>query len=127
MLAPGLGLNRLALAQDPIITRQPTDQIAILGRNVTMTVVATTTNGPLSYQWQRDDPAAPATFTNLSNAQTARISLRNVTFEHTGDYRVVVANAGGDSVTSDVAHLEVVQLPFTKITEDAVVTNRAKR
>jgi hypothetical protein len=125
ILMLGPGLNRLALAQDPMITLQPTNQIVVVGRNVTMTVGATTTNGPLSYQWQRDDPTAPATFTNHPNGQLARISLRNVTFEQAGDYRVIVANAGGDSVTSDVAHLEIVEPPFTKITQGAVVTNRA--
>jgi hypothetical protein len=120
-LALVLGLVELALAQDPIITLQPTSQTVFVGGNVMMSVEATTTNGPVTYQWQRDDPAVPVTFTNIPNATRVRLDLRNVTLEAAGDYRAIVGNAGGDTVTSDVAHLEVIMPPFTKITEGAIV------
>jgi enediyne biosynthesis protein E4 len=122
-LALGLGLVELALAQDPIITLQPTNQTVLVGGNVMMSVQATSTNGPLTYQWQRDDPAVPVTFTNIPNATRVRLDLRNVTLEAAGDYRVIVGNAGGDTVTSDVAHLEVILPLFTKVTEGPHVTD----
>lgn len=122
-LGLALGLTQLALAQDPIITLQPTNQTAVERALVVLSVRATSTNGPVTYQWQRDDAAVPVAFTNIPNAIGSRLSLRNVTLEDSGDYRVVVKNAGGESVTSDIAHLEVVALPFTRITEGAIVTD----
>ena len=113
-----LWLLPLAQAQDPIITLQPTNQTAMAGVTVTvfMSVQATSSNGPMTYQWQRDDPAAPMTFTNIPNAIESRLSLRNVTLDDTGDYRAVVFNASGDSAFSDVAHLTVKAPDFTRIT-----------
>jgi enediyne biosynthesis protein E4 len=119
-----LWLLPLAQAQDPIITLQPTNQTAMAGVtvNVFMSVQATSTNGPMTYQWQRDDPAAPMTFTNIPNGIESRLSLRNVTLDDTGDYRAVVFNAGGDSVISEVAHPTVKAPDFTRITEGPLVT-----
>jgi hypothetical protein len=65
----------------------------------------------------------PVTFTNIPNANRNSLTLLNVTLEHAGDYRVIVANAAGDSVTSDVARLEVRPVPFTKVTDGPVVTD----
>jgi enediyne biosynthesis protein E4 len=125
LLALGTGVMQLALAQDPIITLQPIGRTVLVGGNVSLLVRATTTNSPLAFQWQRDDPTAPLTFTNIPSATRGALNLLNLTFEQAGDYRVIVSNAVGASVTSEVAHLAVVNEPFTKITEGAVVTNRA--
>jgi hypothetical protein len=122
-LALVLGHIQLALAQDPIITLQPTNQTVFVGGNVMMSVQATTTNGPPTYQWQRDDPTVPVTFTNIPNATRVRLDLRNVTLEAAGDYRAIVGNASGDTVTSDVAHLEVIMPLFTRITEGPIVND----
>lgn len=120
-----LGLTQLAWAQDPIITQQPANKTVIVGYSVIFVVRATTTNGPLSIQWQRDDPSiTPVTFTNMPNAGRLSLSLHNVTLDQTGDYRVIVANAAGDSVISDVAHLDVIPAPFTRVTSGPVVTKK---
>ena len=121
-LVVALGFAQLVLAQDPIITQQPTNQTVYVGGNATMSVQATSTNGPVTYQWQRADGAVPVAFTNIPAAIGPGLTLRNLSLAHTGDYRVIVANAGGDSVTSQVAHLEVMPVPFTKITTGPVVT-----
>jgi hypothetical protein len=117
-----LGLSQPALAQDPIITLHPTNQTVCEGGNVTMSVQATSTKLPMTFQWQRDDTAAPMTFTNIPNAIGGRLSLRSVTPNDTGDYRVIVANAAGDSITSEVAHLEVMAevtvAPFRQVNPD---------
>ena len=124
-LVLALSLTQLALAQDPIITQQPTNQTVYAGGNVMMSVQATSTNGPVTYQWQRADGAVPVAFTNIPAAIESLLSLSNVTPDDTGDYRVIVANAAGDSVTSQVAHLEVIPLPLTRITEGPVFDDRA--
>jgi hypothetical protein len=67
-LALWLGLLNLALAGDPDITRQPTDQTVSLGVTITFRVIATTTNFPLSYQWQHSATNLPPAFTNISSA-----------------------------------------------------------
>ena len=67
-LVLALGLSQLALAQDPIITLQPTNQTVLEGSNVTISVQVTSTNGPVTYQWQRDDAAVPITSTNIPSA-----------------------------------------------------------
>jgi hypothetical protein len=113
-----LGLSQPALAQDPIITLHPTSQTVCEGVNVMLSVQATSTKLPMTFEWQRDDTAAPMTFTNIPNAIGGRLSLRKVTPKDTGDYRVIVANADGDSVTSDVAHLEVLVAPFRQVSPD---------
>jgi len=116
-LGLALGLSQLAQAQDLKIMQHPTNQTAYVGENVIFRTRAATTNAPISFQWQRDDPTVPVTFTNIPNATRSYLSLLNVTLEHAGEYQVTVANAGGESVTSDVARLEVVVPPFVRITE----------
>ena len=99
-LAVWLALTHLALAQDPNITKQPTNQILSLGAPATFRVTATTANPPLSYQWQHND-------TNLPGATKNPLSLTNVIAEQAGGYQVIVANASGNSVTSQVATLTI--------------------
>ncbi len=122
-LGLALGLSQLAQAEVPIIVQQPSGQTVYVGASVTFRIRATTTDGSISFQWQRDDPTVPVTFTNIVNAKRNFLTLLNVTLEHAGDYRVMVANAAGDSVASDVARLEVRPAPFTKVTEGPVVTD----
>jgi hypothetical protein len=66
-----LGLVQLAVAQDPIITLQPTNQTVLEGGKVTMSFRATSTNGPVTYQWQRDDAAVPVTFTYVDASRAS--------------------------------------------------------
>ena len=106
------------MAQDPIITLHPTSQTVLEGADAFMWVQATSTNGPMTYQWQRDDPAAPMTFTNIPNAMRGRLDLRNVTLDDTGDYRAVVFNASGDS--ANLAHF---QRPLDTLKQTRSVTD----
>ena len=117
-LGLALGLTQLALAQDPIITQQPIDETAVEGALVSFSVRATSTNGPVTYQWQRDDAAVPITFTNIPAATRQSLSFRNVSLADTGDYRVMIANAAGESLISEVAHLEVLVAPFRQVNPD---------
>ena len=88
---------------DPFLVSQPASQIAWLGSNLVLNVVALGT-APLSYQWfQAGVPIAEAT--------TASLTLSNVSWGSDGSqYRVVVSNPSG-SVTSAVAMLTVAAPP----------------
>jgi hypothetical protein len=111
ILATYLALTHLALAEDPVITLQPADQIVSFGGTASFKVAATSTNG-LSYQWQREDLSVPGAFTNL-HVYTVQLKLYNVSAEQGGDYRVIVADASGNSVTSQVARLILVPVAIT--------------
>ena len=51
LLGMGLGLLTYGLSAQPVITNQPTNELAIVGGNATFSVMATGI-GPLAYQWQ---------------------------------------------------------------------------
>jgi Concanavalin A-like lectin/glucanases superfamily/Immunoglobulin domain/Bacterial Ig domain/Immunoglobulin I-set domain len=82
----------------PTITSQPVGRTVNEGTNVSFTVAATGT-APLFYQWSRNASAIPA-------GTNATLSLTNVPLGASGNYVVIVSNAGG-SATSQVAVLTV--------------------
>ena len=89
----------LSLAPNaPIITTQPQSQTALVGNDVSFSIVA---NGlPLpNYQWQFNGQ-------NLDGQTVASLSLTNVQFANAGGYSVVVTNTYG-SITSSIAYLTV--------------------
>ena len=89
----------------PVITTQPQDQTNLVGTIATLTVAAAGTE-PLGYQWQK----LTATWWDMAGHTDTNLCFNNVQTAHTGDYRVVVTNAGG-AVTSQVAKLTVVLPP----------------
>jgi hypothetical protein len=119
-LALGLGLALSIQADDPTITRQPTNQSVSLGGAVDLVVVATTTNPPISRQWQHASTNAPITFTNLPGATNYLLRLNNVTADAGGFYQVIVCNGLGNCVTSQVAELNV-DPTFIKVTGQPIV------
>lgn len=83
----------------PVITTQPTNQVALTNANVTFVAAATGT-APLTYQWWFNQ-------TNLvSGATNATLNLINIHATNQGAYNLIVANAGGFA-TSDVAILTI--------------------
>lgn len=91
-----LVINRLI--SPPSITAQPTNQIVLVGTNVTLAVVATGT-APLSYQWRSNGVA-------LAGATNATLVFNNVPTNAAASYSVVITNSVG-SVTSSNAVLTV--------------------
>ncbi len=94
----------LALAQQPVITTQPSDRLVNASSNFNFVVYVSGT-GPFTYQWLFDGTAiAGATnyYRSVVNAQPAQ----------SGYYSVIVSNASG-SVTSRVARLKVFLLAPT--------------
>ncbi len=87
------------LTAPPVITTQPQGQTVPIGANVMFTVVASG-SGTLIYQWRLNG-------VNIYGETNASLSLNNVQPYNSGDYSVVVANAGG-AVESKIAKLIVI-------------------
>ena len=85
----------------PVITRQPQDQVAQAGTNVSFTVL-TAGSLPISLQWRFHG-------TNVAGATNYTLTISNVQFAAAGTYQVVVTNAYG-ALTSAPANL-ILQSP----------------
>ncbi|MGD0263190.1 MAG: immunoglobulin domain-containing protein, partial [Verrucomicrobiota bacterium] len=86
------------------ITAQPQGRTVVVGANVTLTVAASGST-PLGYQWQRDGVNL-ADGGNISGANSAVLSLANVSVNDSASYQVLIGNMVG-LVTSAVAILNV--------------------
>ncbi|MGZ5506583.1 MAG: beta strand repeat-containing protein, partial [Limisphaerales bacterium] len=93
------------VVNDPVITVQPATSTFSCGTSNALTVTAygtTNASGLLTYQWYTPDPAGTA----ITDATNSYLPFPNV---HTGgSYSVVVSNAFGNSITSSVAMVTVV-------------------
>ena len=89
-------------AVPPAITGRPESQSVYAGTNVAFTVAATGT-APLFYQWKSNS-------VTVAGATNSILNLSNVALNASGNYAVVIRNAGG-SVTSLVAVLTVQAVP----------------
>src|SRR5262245_26268077 len=98
----------------PRITTQPspvTNSVSI-GANLSNRVIATTANGPLSYQWRLDGAEVPG-------ATNAGLVLTNLQVASAGSYVVMVSDADG-SVESNPWVVDV-DPTFTKIMSSPVL------
>lgn len=75
----------------PEITKQPVSHWACIGETVTLTAEAAGT-GDLSYQWQRNGQ-------NIDNETTNQLIIDVETLNQAGNYRCLVTNFGGISIT----------------------------
>lgn len=91
----------------PVITAQPTDQTTCSGQAVSFGV--TVTGSTISYQWQYAS-TTNGTFTDISGANAANLTINPATSANVGAYRVVVTNTTG-TVTSNVVTLVVNSTP----------------
>ncbi|HWV98768.1 MAG TPA: immunoglobulin domain-containing protein [Candidatus Acidoferrum sp.] len=92
----------LTVLLPPFIIFQPSNQVAMLSSNASLTVVAGGTS-PLRYQWYFDG-AAVTNGGRISGAMTASLNIANVQLADFGFYQVVVTNNYG-GVTSVAAVL----------------------
>jgi P pilus assembly chaperone PapD len=114
----GMFLALLAAAlpaqAQPVITIQPTDQIATAGSAATFTLTATGTP-PLTYQWRRyTNTTQYADLSGETNATYVRTNAQPT--QHR--FGAVVTDGSGLSVTSSLARLTVFFLPAI-VTEPA--------
>lgn len=89
----------------PRIIGQPQSQLALIGSNVTFSVIAGG-DEPLGYQW-RFNGGNLVDGSGVQGSQLATLTVANVQSNHSGNYTVVISNAFG-TVTSSVATLLVV-------------------
>lgn len=94
----------VAAGAAPTIVQPPTNQWVLFGQPATISVVATGAP-PFLYQWRREA-------VNLPGGTNAQLMFGSVQTNHAGRYSVVVTEAGGQSVTSALATLNVV-MPVT--------------
>ena len=85
----------------PMITTQPSNQMALVGQSVAFRVAAT--GSPLAFQWFKDG-------ISLAERTNATLTIANVQPVNIGDYIVVITNSVG-SVTSTVATLSIPNVP----------------
>jgi len=100
----------------PVITLEPTNEIAVASTMASLTVDAVGAP-PLSYQWYFDST------NTLAGATNAVLLLSDVQATNAGDYSVIITNSLG-SATSSVATLTVVFAP-TITNEPVSITNLA--
>jgi alpha-tubulin suppressor-like RCC1 family protein len=99
----------------PQITAQPVGQNLTVGQNVTLSAVASPPG--VAFQWRKNGV--------MINAGTnATLALNGISPSDAGSYSVMVSNAGGGTVSSDVAVLTI--LPATdpgRLVNLSILTN----
>jgi len=118
-LSLGIELIALALAfaleaqAEPIFTIQPSpkETVASVGARVVNKVLASSTNGPIKYQWEKDGQI-------ILNATNTTISLSSLQLSDGGLYTVVATDISG-SIRS-LPWIVGVNTAFTKITTDPI-------
>jgi hypothetical protein len=98
----------LTVLISPGFSTQPTNLTILSGNNATFSAAASGST-PLVYQWQQNGTNL-ANGAGVSGANSATLTLANVTASCAANYSVVVSNFLG-STTSSVAALTVVQPP----------------
>jgi hypothetical protein len=86
----------------PTIITQPSNQTAVAGSTVTLTIGAMGSQ-PLNYQWYFNG-------TNLNGATSSSLTITNIQSSQAGNYAAVVMNLAG-SVTSSNAMLTILTPP----------------
>jgi hypothetical protein len=107
-------LSPFLLAVDPavIITLQPQSALALVNQTATFRVEATGLD-PLTYQWQRRT-SLNASWEDISGANGPGYTTSSLNMSHNGyQYRVIVTDVVGNSITSDTAVLTVTASPDT--------------
>ncbi len=103
--------------QDPRLTNtnNPVDTNVSVGATVSFRLDATSTNGPLTRQWQHEG-------TNVPGATGVTLVIPNVTVAHAGGYVAWITNAS-DQYTNTRTAMLTVDPTFTKIMTGVIVTD----
>ncbi|OLR62706.1 hypothetical protein BHF69_08460 [Anaerostipes sp. 992a] len=107
-------------SEGPVITGQPVNYTGEVGKTATFTVTAT--GEELKYQWQySNDKGATWKNSSQSGNKTATIKVPITEARNGQQYRCVVTDANGSSVTSEAAKLIVgTELTITSQPEDYI-------
>jgi sugar lactone lactonase YvrE len=97
----------LTVYAPPAITNQPVSQMCLQGATVTFSVTAGP--APVTYQWEENGHPL-SNSANVGGANSATLTLTNVTTASSGTYSVIVSGTYG-SVSSSPATLTVFYVP----------------
>lgn len=86
-------------AAPPTITAQPIATGGVIGGTATFSVIATGTGN--TYQWRKN--GAAITDSNVVGANTATLTLNNLTAASAGNYSVLITNAQGSTTSASAA------------------------
>ena len=100
----------------PYISIQPIGGTFVTGSNVTLIVIPMTLDG-MTYQWKKNG-------TNIDQAVSSSYSINNIQPSDAGDYIVVVTSANGQSVTSNIATVTVINPPTPPTPTLPVITEQ---
>jgi len=103
----------------PLSVTAPPSQTNYAGKSISMSVTPSGTS-PYSFQWQ-DGGSNLSGGGNISGVTTNTLVIAPAAPTNSGNYRVVVTNTYGGSVTSSVAVLSIVPLP--QLTASPLPTN----
>ncbi len=79
---------------DPVITTQPPAATALtVNGTLNLSVVASTSNGPLTYKWQKDGANVVTDGTRIFGSTTSSLTINNLTAADAGNYLCSVTNA----------------------------------
>lgn len=101
--------NAVLTVTSPLSVTNPQGQTNYAGKNVSLTATASGT-GPFNYQWQQGG-ANIFNGGSLSGVNTNTLLIAPAATTNSGNYRVVVTNNSGGSVTSGVAVVSIVPVP----------------
>ncbi len=99
-----------ATGGDPAILTPPANRSVPPGNNANFTVVARGTPS-LSYQWIKDGTTLLVNGGKISGANTASLTINNISVAELGTYAVFVTNGVGNSVLSSSATLSFLTDP----------------
>ena len=116
----------------PVITTQPVSVAGVTGQALTLSVVATSSIQPVTYQWKKSGVNVVES-TRIQGANSARVTFSGLELADAGDYTLEVVNEAG-AVTSSTAVLTVTprnlaptldEITDKSIVEDAPATTVA--
>ena len=113
-------LSPFLLSLDPpvTITAQLQNAVIVTGQTATFSVTASGA-GPLSYQWQKKT-GINASWEDIPGAVGAQYTTSQANLGNSGfQYRVIITDVYGRSVTSSAATLTVTQAPISPATGDS--------
>jgi hypothetical protein len=107
------GTNVPVTIDPPSILIQPVSQTADAGETIVFSV-STASSYPVTYRWFFNATNLIQSGSNITGAATAQLTLANINSAMSGNYSVIVSNAGG-AVSSTSARLTV--NPFVDLAE----------
>ena len=103
------------------ILQEPSDSTVCLNRDSSAKFSVVSQGTGITYQWQQR-PSPQDSWTNISNANSGILDLRNLTVDKNGyEYRVVMNGACSNNIISRTAKLSIYGDPFLTNLRDTLI------